>query len=121
VGLPAEGARASVNDGRRLFDRPLDVFGLPLLVAFVCQVAAAKGSFDLDVGHTVRESVNREGEVNAGAVAGVPWVRAKVVDASQNSRHLLVGCCGSASFALLAITVELSLCPGDESVCFWVG
>src|ERR1022692_1206819 len=121
VALAANGLRPSVNDGRCLSYRPLDEFGLPLVVTLVCQVAAADRSFDLGIRNPVREGVYRECEVNAGAVTGVDWIRAKVVDVSQNSWRLMTRSCGSASFPLLAIVIELPLNPGDESVCFRVG
>src|ERR1039458_2163575 len=85
VGLPNKCARASVNDGRRLSDRPLDIFGLPLLVALVRQVAAVNGGFDLSIRHSVCEGVNCVCKINAGAVASVSWIRAKAVDPAQRA------------------------------------
>src|ERR1017187_3506289 len=63
-GLAANFVRSSVNDGRRLSYRPLDVFGLPLVVTLVCQVAAANGGFDPGIRNSVREGVYRVCEVN---------------------------------------------------------
>jgi hypothetical protein len=79
------------------------------------------GSFDLGIRHPVRKSVNRVCEVNAGAVAGVRWIRAKAVNASQCTRSALARHCRPASFALSAIMVDLLLNLGNESVRFWIG
>src|ERR1019366_6450188 len=110
--LTANGLQSSVNDGRCLSYCPLDKFGLPLVVTLVREVAAADCSFDLGIGNSVCEGVYRVCEVNAGAVTGVDWIRAKVVDASQNSKRPIARRCSSASFPLLAILIELPLDSG---------
>jgi hypothetical protein len=94
---------------------------LPLLIALVGQVSAANGIVDLGIRHSVREGVNGVCEVNACAVAGVRWICAKAVNASQYARRAPPRYSCPAAFALSAITVDLLLNLGDESACFWVG
>jgi hypothetical protein len=69
----------------------------------------------------VREGVNGVCEINAGAVAGVCWIRAKAVNSSQYARSSIARHCRPAVLALVPITVELLLDLGDESGCLWKG